>query len=60
MIDIGYSSSKWEKVCTDPKAAKKILKDPNLFIVLVERIEHISAFTHVAEIPPGGTKTGIR
>jgi len=56
MIDIGYASSRWEKVCTDQRAATRILKDAGLFTVLVERLEHVRAFDHVAEIPPGGTK----
>ncbi|MFH0882013.1 MAG: hypothetical protein V2A56_03430 [bacterium] len=56
MIDIGYASAKWEKVCTNENAARKILGDPNLFELLVERLEHISAHNSVAEIPLGGTK----
>lgn len=56
MIYIGYSNEKWRKVCTTPSAAYKILKSPDLFNVLVDRLEHISAFENLAQIPPGGKK----
>ncbi|MCB2213634.1 hypothetical protein KQI52_16080 [bacterium] len=55
LVQIGFSSQKWEKVCTDPKAAAKVIP-PDKVQLLIERLEHLAAFDNMSQLRPGGTK----